>query len=158
LLIWHIDEAQPTNTDENHYKVALMQADGRRDLERSGNRGDPGDAYPGTSNNRTFNATSKPNSNAYSNAASCVAVTGISASGPSMTVQIQVQCPPGQRAPSQAAAMATAAALAGGPAMLSAPSAAKAKVAAKRKRPAVKRRPAKRAKVASKRPARKTRR
>src|SRR5258705_13369459 len=112
-----------------------MQADGRRDLERSGNRGDPGDAYPGTSNNRTFNATSKPNSNAYSNAASCVAVTGIGASGPSMTMQIQVQCPAGQRAPSQAAAMATAVAMAAGPAMPAPPGAAQAKGAAKRKPP-----------------------
>jgi immune inhibitor A len=157
LLIWHVDEAQQTNTDENHYKVALMQADGRRDLERSGNRGDPGDAYPGTSNNRTFNATSKPNSNAYSNAASCVAVTGISASGPSMTMQIQVQCPPGQRAPSQAAALATAAAMGAAPAMLPAPRAAKAKAAAKPKRPAAKKTPAKRPK-AGKRSARKSRR
>jgi immune inhibitor A len=159
LLIWHIDEAQQTNTDENHYKVALMQADGRRDLERSANRGDPGDAYPGTSNNRAFNATSRPNSKSYSNAASCVAVTGISASGPSMTMQIQVQCPPGQRAPSQAAAMATAAAMAPGPAAAKAKSAAKPKrSAAKPKRPAAKRRPAKRPRAAAKRSVRKARR
>jgi immune inhibitor A len=152
LLIWHIDEAQQTNTDENHYKVALMQADGGRDLERSANRGDPGDAYPGTSNNRTFNAASRPNSKSYSNTASCVAVTGIGASGPSMTMQIQVQCPAGQRAPSQAAAMATAAATAPGRA------AARAKIAARPKRAASKRRPAKRPKVAAKRSARKARR
>jgi immune inhibitor A len=158
LLIWHIDEAQQTNTDENHYKVALMQADGRRDLERSGNRGDPGDAYPGTSNNRTFNATSRPNSKSYSDAASCVAVTGISASGPSMTMQIQLLCPAGQRAPSQAAAMATAAAMAAGPAMARGPTAAKAKIAAKPKRTAAKRKSAKRPKVAAKRSARKARR
>ena len=158
LLIWHIDEAQQTNTDENHYKVALMQADGRRDLERSGNRGDPGDAYPGTSNNRTFNATSRPNSKSYSDAASCVAVTGISASGPSMTMQIQVLCPAGQRAPSQAAAMATAAAMAAGPAMARGRTAAKAKIAAKPKRTAAKRKSAKRPKVAAKRSGRKARR
>ena len=34
LLIWHIDDNQPGNTDENHYKVGLVQADGERDLER----------------------------------------------------------------------------------------------------------------------------
>ncbi|MFC4066198.1 M6 family metalloprotease domain-containing protein [Actinoplanes subglobosus] len=28
LLIWHVDESRPDNTDENHYKVALLQADG----------------------------------------------------------------------------------------------------------------------------------
>ena len=64
----------------------------------------PGDAYPGTSNNRTFDATSNPSSESYSNATSCVAVTGISASGPSMTMQVQVKCPAGHAAPSQAAA------------------------------------------------------
>ena len=80
LLIWHIDEAQSANTDENHYKVALMQADGKRDMERNTNRGDAGDPYPGTSNNNTFSATSNPNSKSYANADSCVAVTIIGAS------------------------------------------------------------------------------
>jgi immune inhibitor A len=112
LLIWHIDDAQQTNTDENHYKVALMQADGKRDLEHNVNRGDAGDAYPGSSNNRTFNATSNPNSKSYAKADSCVAVTGITASGPSMTMQIQVKCPAGHPAPSATAAKATAAAMA----------------------------------------------
>jgi immune inhibitor A len=93
LLIWHIDEAQSTNTDENHYKVALMQADGKRDLELNVNRGDPGDAYPGSSGNKTFDSVSNPNSKSYGNVDSCVAVTGIGATGPVMTVQIQVACP-----------------------------------------------------------------
>jgi immune inhibitor A len=93
LLIWHIDESQATNTDENHYKVALMQADGKRDMEHSANRGDAGDAYPGTSNNKTFNATSTPNSKSYANADSSVAVTAISGSGATMTAQIKVKGP-----------------------------------------------------------------
>jgi immune inhibitor A len=93
LLIWHIDESQATNTDEHHYKAALMQADGKRDMERNVNRGDGGDVYPGTSNNKTFNATSNPNSKSYGNVDSCVAVTGIAPSGPSVAVQIQVKCP-----------------------------------------------------------------
>jgi immune inhibitor A len=90
LLIWHIDDSQPTNTDEHHYKVALMQADGKRDMERNTNRGDAGDPYPGTSNNRTFNATSNPNSKSYANAISSVAVTGISVSGGTMTAKVEV--------------------------------------------------------------------
>jgi immune inhibitor A len=43
LLVWHIDDAQPDNTNEDHYKVGLVQADGHRDLELNHNRGDAGD-------------------------------------------------------------------------------------------------------------------
>ncbi len=92
LLIWHIDEAQAGNTDENHYKVALMQADGKRDMELHHSRGDAGDSYPGSSGNTTFNNTSTPNSKSYAGTNNCVAVTGISASGPTMTATLQVKC------------------------------------------------------------------
>jgi len=92
LLIWHIDEAQPGNTDENHYKVALMQADSKRDMELDRNRGDAGDPYPGSSGNSAFNATSTPSSNSYANQSTCVSVTGISASGPTMSASVSVQC------------------------------------------------------------------
>jgi immune inhibitor A len=92
LLIWHIDESVTTNTNESHYKVALMQADGKRDLELNHNRGDAGDPFPGSSGNTSFNATSNPNSKSYANATTCVAVTGISASAPIMTANMQVQC------------------------------------------------------------------
>ncbi len=92
LLIYHVDENQPGNTDENHYKVALMQADGKRDLEVHHTRGDTGDPYPGISHNSSFNNTSTPNSKSYAGASTCVAVTGISASGPTMTANLQVKC------------------------------------------------------------------
>jgi immune inhibitor A len=92
LLVWHIDENQTSNRDENHYWVALMQADGRRDMELNHNRGDAGDAFPGTSGNANFTATSTPNSKSYANAPTCVAVTGISASGPAMSANLQCQC------------------------------------------------------------------
>jgi immune inhibitor A len=91
LLVWHVDEAQPGNTNENHYKVALMQADGKRQMELNVNRGDAGDPYPGTSHNNTFNATSKPNSKSYGDADTSVAVTEISASGPTMTARLDVK-------------------------------------------------------------------
>jgi immune inhibitor A len=165
LLIWHIDDAQQTNTDENHYKVALMQADGKRDLEHSVNRGDAGDPYPGSSNNRTFGATSNPNSNSYAHSDSCVAVAGISASGASMGMQLQVKCPAGHPAPSAAAAQATTAALAAAavlaqPAAMATPKTkpktkprAKPKSAAKKSKPR-----ARGAKTTAKRSGRKTRR
>lgn len=92
LLIWHIDDAQGGNTDENHYKVALLQADGKKDLEHNVNRGDVGDPYPGSANNTAFNATSTPNSKSYAGNNTCVAVNGISASGPVMTASLNVKC------------------------------------------------------------------
>ena len=94
MLVWHIDETQSGNTDERHYKVALMQADGKRNLERSDNRGDAGDAYPGSSRNRVFDAASNPNSKSYGDANSGVAITDISASGPTMTAKLQVHAAP----------------------------------------------------------------
>jgi immune inhibitor A len=93
LLIWHIDDNQANNRDENHYWVGLMQADGKRDLEFSRNRGDAGDCWPGSAGNADFSATSTPSSKAYTGAATCVAVTAISPSGPTMTAKLQVKCP-----------------------------------------------------------------
>jgi immune inhibitor A len=92
LLIWHIDESQPGNTDENHYKVGLVQADGKRDMELDHNRGDGGDPYPGSSANTVFNKSSTPNSKSFAGADTCVSVSGISASGPTMTATVAVSC------------------------------------------------------------------
>jgi immune inhibitor A len=92
LLIWHIDEGQGDNTNENHYKVGLVQADGKRQLELKQNRGDGGDPYPGSTANKTFSATSTPNSKSYLGQDTCVAVTNISASGAVMTATVSVHC------------------------------------------------------------------
>ena len=92
LLIFHVDESVSGNTNENHYKIALMQADGKRDMELNHNRGDGGDPYPGTSGNANFNNTSTPNSKSYAGIATCVSVTGISVSGPVMTANVAVKC------------------------------------------------------------------
>ena len=90
LLIWHIDDSVPDNTDERHYMVALEQADGSRDLEDLTNRGDGGDAYPGTEDNREFNGITTPGSNSYAGAPTFVAVSDISDSGLSMTARFAV--------------------------------------------------------------------
>lgn len=57
LAIWHIDESKLDNKSEgfpgqtgwpqnnNHYRVALLQADGKYDMEHNRNRGDAGDLY-----------------------------------------------------------------------------------------------------------------
>jgi hypothetical protein len=65
LLIWHIDQGQIEDHGFNGdnrvnvgpvHGVALVQADGRKDLEEPGgaNRGDVGDAFPGSSGNTTL--------------------------------------------------------------------------------------------------------
>ncbi len=73
LLIYHIDESMadndnpwyPDNQGRLHNLVALEQADGLWELERNRNRGDAGDPFPGSRNNRVFNAESNPNSLSY---------------------------------------------------------------------------------------------
>jgi hypothetical protein len=85
LLIWHVDETIPNNDNSQHYKVALLQADGLRELERaipylevtssgmvSYRRSDPGDPFPGTSYNHEIGPNSpnsskifNPNTNSY---------------------------------------------------------------------------------------------
>ena len=92
LLIWHVDENMTNNRDDNHYWVALMQADGLRQLELGQNRGDAGDPWPGTANNTNFTNTSTPNSKSYAGQPTCVAVTGISAAAATMTANLQVKC------------------------------------------------------------------
>ncbi len=92
LLVWHIDDAIGTNSNETHYKVALMQADGKKDLENNSNRGDAGDCYPGSTNNTKFNNTSTPNSKSYAGSNTCVAVNNISAAGAVMHADLAVKC------------------------------------------------------------------
>jgi immune inhibitor A len=92
LLLWHIDDAVADNTNEAHYKVALMQADGLRQLESAANRGDAGDPFPGSAGNTSFTNTSTPHSKAYSGLNSCVAVTAISSPAATMTAQLNVRC------------------------------------------------------------------
>jgi immune inhibitor A len=91
LLVWHIDDAVDSNTDEWHPKVGLAQADGFQQLQSKTNRGDAGDPFPGVANNTTFNTTSNPNSKAYSGDDTFVSITHIPANSNSMTVDITVK-------------------------------------------------------------------
>lgn len=91
LLVWHVDEAKPTNTDENHYKVGLLQADGLRNLETGTNRGDAGDPYPGTSDVTAISGSTTPNTNSYTGQATNVSVTAISPSAATMTATVTVR-------------------------------------------------------------------
>ena len=77
LAIWHIDEAKANNNSEGypgqtgwpgnnrHYKIALLQADGLYNLERSPSaRGDAGDVYHGGGVTQISHSTT-PNTDAY---------------------------------------------------------------------------------------------
>jgi M6 family metalloprotease-like protein len=110
LAIWHIDESKASldNTDNanecvspdnpagncaaKHYRVALIQADNRWDLEKGTNRGNRGDLYSSLLNYTTFNDNSSPSSKLYNGSSSKVCVTGISNSGSVMTATLNNNC------------------------------------------------------------------
>ncbi len=99
LAIWHIDESKSNNKQEgfpgqagwpannNHYKIALLQADGQYHMEHGANQGDAGDLFRagGVS---AIGADTVPNTHAYQNGSVVVTsnrISSISASGPTMT-------------------------------------------------------------------------
>jgi hypothetical protein len=71
LLIWHVDETvTPYNTANGSPEkplLALEEADGRADLYHNAGRGDTGDAFPGSANNRAFGNTTIPSSRLHNN-------------------------------------------------------------------------------------------
>lgn len=77
LCIYHIDDNQFSNSNENHYKVHLEQADGDADLNNNVNQGDGGDPFPGNSNNTVFDCNSSPNSGIYNGSASNISISNI---------------------------------------------------------------------------------
>lgn len=100
IAIWHIDDTTGFNTEGypgqsgwpgngNHYRVALLQADGNYNLEKGNNRGDSNDVHhaggiaaisPGPGNH--------PNTDTYKNGTitqTGITISDISASGASMT-------------------------------------------------------------------------
>jgi M6 family metalloprotease-like protein len=90
LLIYHVDPTRSNNANEDRRKVDLEQADGLRQLNTSTARGDAGDPYPGTSNNRHFDGYTKPNSMDYSLLQSYVGVRNITNSDTVMFADLDV--------------------------------------------------------------------
>jgi M6 family metalloprotease-like protein len=102
LAIWHIDDNQLDNTDENHKMVDLEEANegalGYRELDLDSNCDDGSCDPRGRRGNRqhyfyagnatAFDNTTTPNSRLYNGAASGVAIRSVSASGPSMTFEL----------------------------------------------------------------------
>jgi hypothetical protein len=85
LTIYHIDVTMygnayqwwPGMPSENHYMVALEQADNHYDLEKNRNAVDGGDPYPGNTANLAFTSTTTPSSNNYYGTSSQVSISNI---------------------------------------------------------------------------------
>lgn len=89
LAVYHVDENVGDNTTEgfpgqpgwpangNHYKVAMMQADGLFELERNITNGNAGDLYRATGVTRFAPGTS-PSTDAYQTSGTCASGTIIS--------------------------------------------------------------------------------
>jgi hypothetical protein len=71
-------------TPAEHYKCALVQADGKNDLERNVNKGDAGDFFQAGRNNQLSDSTI-PNSKWWDGTNSGLCIRDISASGSIMT-------------------------------------------------------------------------
>ena len=80
LVVWHVDLGdQASNAGNTRPRgLEVVQADGLKTLDIStGNRGDNGDPYPGTTNNNNLNGGTLPNSNGHDGPSSvALALTG----------------------------------------------------------------------------------
>jgi M6 family metalloprotease-like protein len=94
ILIFHIDEIKNIpwngfqNDIETHKLVDIEEGDGNADLDNNNNRGDAGDTFPGQSNNTFFNDLSIPSALDYNNQPTGISITNISASSPSMSMNV----------------------------------------------------------------------
>lgn len=93
ILICHVDENAGGNTNEQHPLVMVEQADGENDL-MYGRGSDPGDVWPGSTVNRTFDDAGNPSSRDYDGRATQVAVRGVTDSAPVMHAAIEVESAP----------------------------------------------------------------
>lgn len=92
LCIWKINYSKSTNDDRTCYKVGLVQADGLKHMEDNINSGDPGDTFPGSTINRTFNQITNPNTILCNGTTRNLNIFNISNSGSTMTFEVEIPC------------------------------------------------------------------
>jgi immune inhibitor A len=92
LAVWHVDERQGDNTNPIAYRVGLVQADGKRDLELNKNDGDAADLFPGTK--KVVRVDDKlgiaPTTRANDGAATGVAISSIKEKAGVVSVRVKV--------------------------------------------------------------------
>ena len=81
LALWHIDEGQSNNDNAVAYMVAIVQADGRKDLELLKNSGDGGDVFPGDKKVTEISDQTTPSTNSNMGSSSGVTLKNIKMSG-----------------------------------------------------------------------------
>lgn len=87
VLVWRVDQevlnsaaGNTVNVDPDRLGVGIVQADGRRDLQdtgNGGNRGDPGDIFPGSTGREDFHAGTAPPATSHLGSATGLTVLGI---------------------------------------------------------------------------------
>jgi immune inhibitor A len=90
LAVWHIDERQSNNDNPLAYLVALLQADGNKDLELLKNSGDRRDLFPGDKGVAALDDNTTPSTRANVGSPSRVVLTNIAMSGGIVTLQAEV--------------------------------------------------------------------
>jgi len=97
LAIWHIDEEGSNDnqqmTPESHYKVTLVQADGRWDLENNRDNGDRNDLFDAGSVDSCTPFTD-PSTNWWAGNASAMSITNISTSNATMWFDFDIDPSP----------------------------------------------------------------
>jgi immune inhibitor A len=90
LAVWHIDERQSDNDNPLASLVALLQADGNKDLELLRNSGDAGDLFPGDKRVAAIDDNTTPSTRSNTGSPSGVALTNIAMTGGIVTLQAEV--------------------------------------------------------------------